>query len=75
MAVFLVSQVKQIRQICHAYNWVIDLLEILKNDTKDAEKMQVIVFRIEIDTRKFTAKLIDKKVEKAVKAISKILAK
>lgn len=37
--------------------------------------MQVIVFRIEIDTKSFTAKLLDEKLEKAVKATSKVLAK
>ena len=37
--------------------------------------MQVIVFGIEMDTRKFIAKLLDEKLEKAVKATSKVLAK
>ena len=52
-----------------------DLLGILRNDSKDAEGTQVIVFGIEIDTKKFTAKLLDGKLEKAVKATSKVLAK
>ena len=50
-----------------------DLLEIPRNNSKDAEGMQVIVFGIEIDTRKFTAKLPDEKLQKVVKATSKVL--
>lgn len=51
-----------------------DLLGIPRNDSKDAEGTQVIVFGIEIDTRSFTAKLPDEKLEKAVRATSKVLA-
>ncbi len=75
VSVFSASQVKQIRQARNAYNWVIDLLGIPRNDSKDAEETQVIVFGIEIDIRKFTAKLPDEKLEKAVKVTSKVLAK
>lgn len=44
----LVHQTKQSRQ---AYNWVTDLLGIPRNDSKDAERTRVVVFRIEIDTK------------------------
>lgn len=46
-----------------------------RNNLKNVEKMQVIVFGIEIDTKSFIAKLLDKKLEKAVKTISKVLFK
>ncbi len=72
--VFSASQAEQIRQARHAYNWVTDLLGVLRNNSKDAEETQVIVFGIEIDTRKFIAKLPNEKLEKAVKATSKVLA-
>lgn len=75
MAVFSVSQAKQTSQACYVYNWVTKLLRIFKNDSKDIERTQVIVLRIEIDTKKFTANLLDEKLEKAVKATSKVLAK
>lgn len=29
--------VHQIKQVCQAWNWVIDLVEISKNDSKDIE--------------------------------------
>ena len=74
MAVFSASQAKQIKQACHAYNWVTNLLGIPRNNSKDAEGTHVIAFGIEIDTRKFIAKLPDEKLEKAVKATSKVLA-
>ncbi len=74
VSVFSASQAEQIWQARHAYNWVTDLPGIPRNDSKDAEGMQVIVFGIEIDTRKFTAKLSNEKLEKAVKATSKVLA-
>lgn len=75
MAVFSAFQAKQIRQIRHAYNYVTDLLGIPRNDSKDAKGTQVVVFGIEIDIKKFIVKLPDEKLEKAVKATSKILAK
>lgn len=74
MIVFSASQAKQIKQARHAYNWMTDLLGIPRNDSKDVEGTQIIVFRIEIDTKSFTTKLPDEKLEKAVKATSKILA-
>ena len=52
-----------------------NLLEILKNNLNNIKKMQRIVFGIEIDIRKFTAKLANKKLEKMVKITKKVLAK
>ncbi len=74
ISVFSTSQAEQIKQPRHVYNWVTNLLGIPRNDSKDVERTQVIMFAIKIDTRKFTAKLPDKKLEKAVKANSKVLA-
>lgn len=75
MAVFSASQAKQIWQTCYTYNSVIDILKISKNVLKAVEKTQIKVFRIEIDTKNFTTKLLDEKLEKAVKATGKVLAK
>lgn len=52
-----------------------NLLEIPKNNSKDSEKIQIIIFKIKIGTRKFTVKLLEKKLEKIVKVTSKVLAK
>lgn len=54
---------------------MINLLKITKNNSKNSKKMQIIIFEIEIDTKNFIAKLPNQKLEKAVKAISKVLAK
>lgn len=74
MVVFSTSQDGQIRQTCHTYNSPTNLLRISRNDSKNKEGTQVIIFGIVIDTRKFTTKLPDDKLEKAIKATSKILA-
>lgn len=58
-----------------AYNWVTNLLGILRNDLKDIEGTLVIVFKIEIDIRKLIVRLPNNKLEKAVKVLSNILAK
>lgn len=77
MAVFTAAQgsTNQTRQARIAYNWVTDLLGISRNDLKNAEGTQIIVFGIEIDTKSFTARLPDNKLEKAVKTTSKVLVK
>lgn len=62
-------------QARRAYNWVTDLLEIPRNNSKDTEGTQVIVFGIEVDTRSYTARLPTEKLEKAIRATSKVLAK
>ena len=75
VAVFTVAQAStnQTRHARIAYNWVTDLLGILRNNLKDAKGTLVIVFGIEIDTRNFTARLPNDKLEKAVKATNKVL--
>lgn len=45
------------------------------NDLKNAKNIQILVFEIEIDIKNFIAKLPDNKLEKLVKANSKVLAK
>lgn len=52
-----------------------DLLGIPRNNSKDAEGTQVVVFGIEIDTKSFTARLPNEKLNKAIKATGKVLAK
>ncbi len=47
---------------------------IPRNEFKDGEKTQIMVFGIEIDTSTFIARLPAEKLDKAVKAIAKILA-
>lgn len=71
---FSATKADNVRQACYAYKWVTDLLRIPRNDSKDAEGTQVIVSRIKIDMKSFTAKLPDDKLVKAMKATGKILA-
>lgn len=52
-----------------------NLLGILKNDPKDAEGTEVIIFGIEINTRNFMARLPKDKLDKVIKATGKVLAK
>lgn len=52
-----------------------NLLKIPRNNLKDTKKIYIIVFETKIDTTNFTVKLLDKKLEKAMKITSKILAK
>lgn len=52
-----------------------DLLEILKNYLKNVKDTLIIVFEIEINTKTFTIRLLDNKIEKTVKGTSKVLAK
>lgn len=50
-----------------------DLLGISRNNLKDVEGTQVIVFGIEIGTENFMARLLTDKLAKAIKAIGKTL--
>lgn len=52
-----------------------DLLGIPRNDSKDVEGIEVIVFGIEINIKSFTTRLPEDKLDKAIKATRKILAK
>lgn len=51
------------------------MLKITKNDLKDVKDILIIIFGIEIDIKNFTARLPNDKLEKVVKAISKVLIK
>lgn len=51
------------------------MLDIPKNNLKDAKEKLMIVFGIKIDRVKFITKLLPKKLEKTVKAASKVLVK
>lgn len=77
MAVFTAVQTltNQTKHARIAYNWVTNLLGILRNNLKDAKGTLVIVFKIEIDIKKFMVRLLNNKLEKAVKALSNVLAK
>lgn len=61
------------KQENRVYNWIINLLRILRNELKNGEGTQITVFRIEIDTSIFIARLLTEKRDKAVKATAKIL--
>lgn len=61
------------RHACISYNWVTDLLEILKNDSKNAKSTLIIVFEIKIDIRSFIVRVTDYKWEKAIRRTSKAL--
>lgn len=76
VAVFTAAEAAayQTRQARQAYNWVTDLLGIPRNDSKDAEGRKVVFFGIEIDTKSFIARLPNEKLDKAIKATSKVLA-
>lgn len=50
---------------------VIDLLGISRNKLKNVERMQVIVFGIEIDILRYIVKLCSKKLIRIVKATIK----
>ncbi len=54
---------------------MIDLLKCLKINLKKREKMQIIVFKIQIDIINYIVRLLTKKLEKIVKIINKILVK
>lgn len=56
-----------------AYIQLTDLLCIPWNNSKDIQRIAVIVFDIEIDTSCFTPRLFKDKLEKAIKASAKIL--
>lgn len=68
----LINYIKYIRI---AYNWLTNLLRISKNKLTNIEDILVIIFKIEIDTKNFIAKLLNNKLKKLVKITSKILAK
>lgn len=64
----------QTKQVCNAYKWWINLLEILRNNLRNTKITHVIVFGIKIDTKNFSFRLSNKKLEKAFGATSKLLA-
>ncbi len=58
----------------NAYIWLIDLLGLLQNNSKDCQGTVVTVFRMEVDTALYTAQLPKDKLEKAILASSKVLS-
>lgn len=74
MAVFIVVQASTnlIRYAHISYNSVTNLLEILKNDSKDEEGTLVKVFRIEIDTKNFISRPPNDKLGNAIRATKKV---
>lgn len=61
------------KQKNRAHNWIIDLLRIPKNKSKDGKRTQITVFKIKIDTSIIIAKLPAKQLDKTVKATAKNL--
>ena len=76
IAIFTATQAtsNRMRREARAYVWVTDLLGIPRNDSKDREGTQITVFGIEVNTSSFTARLPPEKLEKAIKAMAKVLA-
>lgn len=76
VAVFPAAQAtdQRLKRESNAYNWVTDLLGIPRNESKDGKGTQITVFGIEIDTSTFTARLPAEKLDKAIRATSKVLA-
>ena len=58
----------------NAYICLTDLLDLSRNDSKDCQGTEVIVFGIEIDTSSFTARLPADKLEKTIRATLKVLS-
>lgn len=75
MVFIAIKVINETRHARIAYNQVINLLKISRNDLKDIEGILIIVFEIEIDTKNFIARLLNNKLEKTGKAISKVLTK
>ena len=75
IAIFTAAQARaqRIRQESRAYTWVTDLLGIPRNDSKDREGTKLTVFGIGVDTTNFTARLPNEKLEKAIRAMAKVL--
>lgn len=75
IAIFKASEAstEQIKIEAKAYIWLTDLLVIPRNDPKDREGTEVVVFGIEVDTSSFTARLPKEKLTKAIEATSRIL--
>ncbi len=67
------ASMKRIKAEAKAYIWLIDLLSMARNESKDRESIAIDVFGIEVDTSKFTARLPKEKLEKAKNTSSKIL--
>ena len=74
-AVFKVKEAstEKIEVEAKAYIWLTDLLGMPRNDSRTREGKVVEVFRMEVDTSKFTVRLPKKKLEKAKNTTSKIL--
>ena len=75
IAIFKASKAstEQIKIEAKAYIWLTDLLGIPRNDSKDRDGTEVVVFGIEIDTSSLTARLPKEKLTKAIEATSRIL--
>ncbi len=67
------TSTERIKAEAKVYIYLTELLGIPQNDSKDCEGIVVEVFRIEVDTSKFTARLLKEKLEKPKNTTSKIL--
>lgn len=76
IAIFLSSQILQTSLIKYnkQYNWVTDLLDILKQESKDQTRTIILIFSIFINTNTFVISLLAKKITKAIKVLEKALA-
>lgn len=57
-----------------AYIQLMDLLGVSRNNSKDVQRIVVVVFGIKVDTSYFIACLPKEKLDKATRAITKVLS-
>lgn len=74
MAIFKTKEAMQQKMTVekNVYIQLTDLLDVLRNDSKDAQRIAVIVFGIEINISYFTTRLLKEKLDKTIKAIAKV---
>lgn len=75
IAVFVASTTEdQIRKEELAYNWIIDLLGISKNHSKNYMRTKLSIFGIRVNSIIFTTRLPKAKLERAIKKIREVLS-
>lgn len=68
------ANLERLKFEANAYIWLTDLLRIPRNNSKGQMGTELSVFRIEIDTSSFTAKLPRDKLERAIRWTGEVLA-
>lgn len=74
MAIFKANTLlERLKAEVNTYIWLIDILDLLQNNSKDCKRIVIIVFGIEIDISLSIARLLQNKLKKAIGAMSKVL--